>query len=149
MAQTGFYSSMQQPGVATPILESFSMADRAQVPPQRPPMQHGQMSGGGRGGWQGMPGMPPPHMPPPQMRGGFQGGMPGGMQGMPGMQGGMGMPGMGMPGMQGGMQTGMQSGMQTGMQTGMQGGMPGVQGGGPHRGANVFCLLLARSCDAP
>jgi len=43
----------------------------------------------------------------------------------------------------------MQGGMQTGMQTGMQGGMPGVQGGGPHRGANVFYVLLARSCNAP
>ena len=84
----GFYTSMQTPGVNTPIIESFSMGDRA-MPPQRPPyagmpppphqhFQHGgQMAGmggmpmgdRGRGGWQNPPGS-----------GGFQGCMPG-MQG--------------------------------------------------------------------
>ena len=88
MASTGFYTAMHTPGVNTPVIEAFSMGDRPQAAPQRPPfggqpgqpppfnphqpmghMMMGGMGGRGRGGWQG-----------PAGRGGPMGGMPG-MQG--------------------------------------------------------------------
>jgi hypothetical protein len=76
MAPGGFYTAMHTPTVNKPVvLESFSMGDRPQAPPQRPPFggqqlpfnqPMGGMGARGRGGWHGPPG-----------RGALMGGMQG------------------------------------------------------------------------